>query len=431
MFRLVAVSPQRTATVPCSSQSLSGDCDGARKINPQQLNFILCVTSYALRAIMSKNILIINSLPDSNQPLINLFNELSQKKYSFFLLSNKSGLISQFKLKQWPAKKAYLGPSILNFKINSFLFLILLPLFFVVYFIYLLYYKYSKKITSIICIGGNEKIIFTLLAKIIKIKAVWTELPDADFASMPKFIVWMYKINSKWASIAVLTNFTKILLEKIGVEKNRIKIIPLGIKLNCFEYQDTIFNKLAKNNKDGFQKKYFTVGTIVDLSQQQKIEVLLKAIKHCLTVIPNLQLIVVGSGEERKSLVWLAKKMEIDNIVWFVGEQSRVKKWLESFDVFIATAVKPNINDFNILIHAMSAGLPIVCQSNIGLDDMVREDKNGLLIEMDSSEALAIQIINLQQNKRLRLNFGKNSRELAEKDFSISAMAEKFEKILM
>ena len=361
---------------------------------------------------------------------MNLFNELSPPKYLFYLLSNKSGLISQFKLKQWPIKKAYLGSRILNSKINSFLFLILLPLFFIVYFVYLLYYKYSKKITSIVCLGCNEKFIFTPLAKIIKMKIIWIELPDTDIAGMPKFIIWLYKINSKWASIAVFTGFAKTRLKKIGVEENRIKIIPLGIKLNCFEYQDTIFNKLAQANKNGFQKKYFTVGTIADLSQQQKIEALLKAAKHCLTVISNLQLIIVGDGKERKSLVWLAKKMEIDSIVWFVGEQNRVKKWLESFDIFAAVAEKPNIDDLSMLLHAMSAELPIIGQSNIGLDGMVREDNNGLLIEMGSSEALAIQIINLQQNKRLRLDFGKNSRELAERNFSISAMAEKFEQLL-
>ena len=60
-------------------------------------------------------------------------------------------------------------------------------------------------------------------------------------------------------------------------------------------------------------------------------------------VIPNIQLIIIGEGEERKNLSWLAKKMEIDNLVWLVGEQEQLKKWLDSFDVFLALGEKYDI----------------------------------------------------------------------------------------
>ena len=75
---------------------------------------------------MSKNILIINSSSGKNQSLINLFAELKQKGHTFYLLSSTANLYNQFKQKDWPAKKIYLGPNLKN-GINSLLFIILLP----------------------------------------------------------------------------------------------------------------------------------------------------------------------------------------------------------------------------------------------------------------------------------------------------------------
>ncbi|MBU4375061.1 glycosyltransferase family 4 protein [Patescibacteria group bacterium] len=380
---------------------------------------------------MPKNILIINSLPCDNRPLVNLFEKLKQAGgHLFYLLSIKSGLLNQFQAESWPGKKARLGPN-LNIKINALIFLILLPMFFLLYLFRLIYFKRGKKITSVILLNWNEKIIFTLIAKIIKIKTIWLEFPDANFSNMPKLIIWLYKINSKWADIICFTGFTKMRLKKIGIKEHLIKIIPLGIKLNRFERQDTIFNKLARAGRKGFQRKYFTVGAIVDLSHQQKIEPLLQAIKRCLTIIPNIQLIVVGGGDEKKPLSWLAKKMEIDSIVWFVGEQSRAKNWLESFDVFVAASDKPSITDLRILLRAMSAGLPVIGPANNGLEDIILENKNGILIDTSNSEMLAQAIIKLQQNRQLRLRLGKEAKEQIDKNFSISLMAEKFEKLLL
>ncbi|MFH0923852.1 MAG: glycosyltransferase [Candidatus Falkowbacteria bacterium] len=380
---------------------------------------------------MPKNVLIIDSVPNNNKCLISLFNELSRKDYLFYLLSNNSSLFDQFKTSQWPAKKIYLGPNILNSKINFLLFLILSPLILFICLVYLIGYKYGKNITSIICLGCNEKIIFTLLAKIMKIRMIWLELPDANYKNLLPPIIWLYKINSNISSIVAFTDSTKMRLKKITAREEKIKTIHPGIKVNHFEHQDTIFHSLAHTNKSGFQKKFFTVGTIVDLSHQQKVEPLLQAIKHCLTVIPNIQLIVVGDGNEKKTLSWLAKKMEIDSLVWFVGGKNHAQKWLSNFDIFVVTCKDTSMADLDTCLYAMSSGLPVIGPKNKDFEDIIREGENGLLAEADNSEDLAMQIINLQQNKRQRLSFGKNSRELAEKNFSISLMAEKFEKLLL
>lgn len=379
---------------------------------------------------MIKNILTINSSQAKNQPLINLFKELKQKGCVFYLLSSSANLYNQFKQKSWSAKKIYLGPN-LNNSFSSPLFIILLPILLLAYFAYLAYFTSSAKITAIICLNWNEKIIITPIAKILGLKIIWLEPPNVNYKTKNKLFRQLYKFNSKWAAIITFTGLTKIQLEKIGLNKNNIKIINMGIQLNQYERQDNIFNKLAQADQDNFRRKYFTVGTVANLNYQQNIETLFRAVKICLTIIPNFQLIVIGDGVERKNLSWLAKKMGIDNLVWFVGEQIYLRKWLDSFDIFVVTSETPSLSDFNICLRAMAAGLPTIGPNNLGLEDIVRENKTGFLIQQNNNEALAQQIIRLQQNKNLRLKLGKNTKERVDKYFRIDNMVEKFEKILM
>jgi glycosyltransferase involved in cell wall biosynthesis len=400
---------------------------------------------------MPKNVLVINSLPENNQPLVDLLAELNLKDYAFILLSTVSNLFRQFQKNNWQAKKIFLGPT-LNSARSLLIFFILLPILLIINFFYLTYFAYSKKVKTIICLNWNEKIIFTPLAKILNIKTIWLELPGINQQAKNKLLLLLCKLLSKRVLLISLTSFTKTELKKLGFNDNKVKVILPGIKLNIFERQETIFNKLAQVNIGNFHRKYFTIGTIADLNIEdsgQKIETLFQATKICLNVIANLQIIIVGDGKERKNLSWLAKKMEIGNLVWFVGEPtspdknkpSYLKKWLDSFDIFVVTNGILNLTDFNNCLLAMASGLPIIGPANLGLEDIFKKDHDasygplrnqaGILIEKYDKELLARQIIKLQQSKRLRLELGKNAKISVNKYFTIDRMVEKFRDIML
>ena len=159
---------------------------------------------------------------------------------------------------------------------------------------------------------------------------------------------------------------------------------------------------------------------------------LLAAIKNCLTIIPNVQLIIVGDGEERKNLGWLARKMEIDHITWFVSGGQYTRKWLESFDVFVVTNELLKLPDVNIILRAMEAGIPILGPQNIGLEDILpkTEEKEIKLFEDNGNEMLTRQIIKLWRDKRLRKELGILEKKRIIEYFSLEKQAEEFEKIL-
>lgn len=382
-----------------------------------------------------KNILIANSLKEIPPLLSNLLFALEKKDYFFHLLSSPADFLEPFRRNNWESKKIYFGPNLHN-NFNFFLWLLVLPCLYVFYFFPGLYFKHKKNIKTLICLNWNEKIIFTPLAAALGVKVIWLESPEIDYRKMPAILLSLYHLYSRWSILVVFISFTEIQLKNLRFPADRIKMVPPGIKLNQFGRQETIFSTLAKADKSNFSHKYFTLGTTTDFLPPNQIENLFQAVKVCLTVIPNLQLIIVGAnggadkGIQKKRLDWLAKKLGISNLVWFVSEQENLRKWLDSFDVFIITKETPKLINLDTVLKIMSAGLPIIGFRNRGWEDMILEDKTGVLVEANHSEVLAQKIIEFYKNKHLCSNLGKNAKELAENNFTLEKMAEAMEQIL-
>lgn len=77
------------------------------------------------------------------------------------------------------------------------------------------------------------------------------------------------------------------------------------------------------------------------------------------------------------------------------------------------------------LIEATAVGRPIVTTNSIGCKETVLNGYNGYLIPIKDSGTLAEKLKILFEDKGLRQNMGRNSRMLAEKDFSIENVIQK------
>lgn len=71
------------------------------------------------------------------------------------------------------------------------------------------------------------------------------------------------------------------------------------------------------------------------------------------------------------------------------------------------------------LIEATAIGRPIITTNSIGCKETVKNEWNGYLIPIKDSESLALKLSVLIDNRELRQEMGRNSRILAENDFSI------------
>ena len=383
---------------------------------------------------MIKNILLFSSKKDYSHTFYSILNGLSPN-YSFSLLGVNGSLSDYFKEKNWKKKKIFLYKNLFKAgKISLYLFFytrLFLQIALIFKFFIL---KYKKKYHSIFLLNLNEKLLISPLANLLKIKVIWIETEDIDYSVLNKKLLKNYIKLARKNKIICLNQIFKSKIKALGIPSENIHTINPGIKNKHKKYQENIFSKIAKNNNNQVGKKFFTIGTITDLNDKAKIEILFSAFKKSMDIVPRMQLIIVGNGEyspdKNPWAKWLAKKMEIETMVWFISDTRNIKKWLDSFDIFVLSSRMLNLDDYKTCLYAMESELAPIVPTEIGFEGLVVNAKNGNFYDINNSLSLSEHIIKYYKNRRMSIDLGRNAKETVDNNYQITKTIEEFNKII-
>lgn len=147
------------------------------------------------------------------------------------------------------------------------------------------------------------------------------------------------------------------------------------------------------------------------LSPEKGINILLDAI----TDIENIELTIVGDGQEKTNLARIVKENNIENKVQFVGFQKEILPYLSESDCLVMPSLREGLP--MTLIEAMCFGLPVIGSKVGGLKYLVQE--NGILVSPNNSKELKSAInIFIENSKEFKIN-AKEKSETFQKRFSV------------
>lgn len=98
------------------------------------------------------------------------------------------------------------------------------------------------------------------------------------------------------------------------------------------------------------------------------------------------KLLIVGDGSERKKLEEKSRGMDIE----FVGKVApeKVRDYMRQGKIFVLPAIRGEGLP-NVILEAMSLGLPVIATKLAGIPDTVEHGKTGFLVDPKDSESLA------------------------------------------
>jgi glycosyltransferase involved in cell wall biosynthesis len=290
-------------------------------------------------------------------------------------------------------------------------------------FFYFWFLKKQHQITRIIFLTETDYIFWTGPARLAGIKIAWL------LVEPPTKIGWLARTTEKlWRNpILAFNQLTAERLKTVGFSKKVIKVITPGINLNRIKRQENIFSRLIESN-DKYNQKFFVIGTILT-ADKLRLEAFLAAGRICLSAIPNLQIIIVGNLSDRKRSVWLAEKMGLGNIVWFVGQPNSLNKYFGHFDIYTPVCGRAGLPEINLALLAQASGVPVVCPEGIGLEGIIKNNKTGLILAEEENEKLAQAIIRLKQNLFFRRRLSQTAREYIRQNHSVSVMVNDFKQL--
>ena len=140
--------------------------------------------------------------------------------------------------------------------------------------------------------------------------------------------------------------------------------------------------------------------------------------------IPNVEFLLAGDGPLRSDLEKQAQQLGLADRVIFLGDRRDIPSVLASLDVAVLTSISESLS--NVIIEAMSAGLPVVAYGVGGNAELLNEER-GILINSGDEDAFASAIVELLGHPEKREQLGRNGRQFAQENFSLERVLNRYE----
>ena len=236
------------------------------------------------------------------------------------------------------------------------------------------------------------------------------------------------KYNREHAThFVAITEKAKEALIIEGVEPNRISVVPAGI--DCERFQPAERNELVAKNLSisPDSLKILFVGRLVP---EKGIFDLLNAFSMLIRNVPDVELLVVGSGSSTMQLQIkrLTAKLKITSKVKLLGsiEYSNMPQIHNMADLFCLPSVptKTWAEQFGYsMVEAMACGKPVVSTSTGSIPEVVKNRSTGILVKPNGPCGLESAIEELVINKIERDSFGRNARGWVLHQFEANKIA--------
>jgi glycosyltransferase involved in cell wall biosynthesis len=135
-------------------------------------------------------------------------------------------------------------------------------------------------------------------------------------------------------------------------------------------------------------------------------------------------LILIGPGSERQSLVELATSLGISERVQFVGAVDNPADYLRGADLFVLPSVAEGMS--NSLLEAMATALPCVVSGIGGNIDLVSDGQTGRLVSTATPEAWSKTLLELLADPNGARRLGAAARDRIDREFAMPVIVDRY-----
>jgi glycosyltransferase involved in cell wall biosynthesis len=211
------------------------------------------------------------------------------------------------------------------------------------------------------------------------------------------------------------------LVREFGVRREYIHKITMGLPSARSITEPEV---LALRNRQNCAPEIPVITFAGRLALEKGPQVLLEAAAKVLADAPRTLFWIIGDGELRQELGTTAGRLGLAQNVTFWGWRDDLPLLFACSDVVVVPSL---LEGFGLTaVEALRAGRPVIASRVGGLPEIVRDEKNGLLVSAGQPDQLAHAIVRLISNQELLRQMAQNARAEIQGRFDGEQMVKAF-----
>jgi|TARA_Y100000033_G_scaffold4454_1_gene3718 glycosyltransferase involved in cell wall biosynthesis len=205
-------------------------------------------------------------------------------------------------------------------------------------------------------------------------------------------------------------------VEKFNISPDKLEYIQNGVDLSEVE--------AVRQTKTDKPKEKKTIGFVGQMISRKNIKAILDCFESLYKKRQDIELVLLGDGEDRPSLEAYSKTLASASDIHFLGFRNDRLQLLRDFDLFVMTSTLEGIP--RCLMEACAMEIPVSAYDIAGIDQLITHNESGLLAPLHNSKQLEKDWERLLDDKALATSLAQNSKSFVEANFSAKRMADEY-----
>ncbi len=244
---------------------------------------------------------------------------------------------------------------------------------------------------------------------------------DSVDGHLPPRVRWLTRLGALYASVS--HDGARRLHGTLGVPDDRITVLPNGVDVERFVPAESA-NRSRLRARLGLPQNATLLGTVGSLTPIKRFDLAIDGFAALREPGSKTHLVVVGDGPLYDSLTRHATGKGLEDRVHLLGPSEDIPDVLASLDGYLCCSDFEGVN--NALLEAMACGLPVITTRVGDHASIVRDRREGLVIDAGDVQGLAAALARLCRDEPARRSMGTAARARA-KEFAIDAAVRRYE----
>jgi len=226
--------------------------------------------------------------------------------------------------------------------------------------------------------------LFSFIAtRFSKVRVVYTEHSRWQIENMSELekliLAWMLKRADM--NVVISKQLEEYYRNDLVIPKEKIRLIVNGVDIERYKFRQ----KTDKKREFGLAENSKVVGMVANIRPEKNHKLLISGFSEIAKHDEGVHLLLIGPDMMDGEIHQFAKTCEASDKIHFLGEREDVNDLLNMIDVFCLTSIHEGMP--LTVLEAMASGVPVIGSDVMGINEVIQDEKNGLLFPLNDKKS--------------------------------------------